>query len=163
MGIVVGVLAIFMLAESMKSENPDDATVAEQKRIKEKQNAALNKTEQAPAREDLDQTLAAQAKEAQERIEAAKVPQSASLPSNLVPTAQAAGPLNLPPLPSGKARPDSGLPSPEGMKEQGNQEAQMAAKREEQILASPIDLPDFFGPIIPGKWLPVWWLKDTAS
>ena len=39
MGIVVGVLAIFMLAESMKSENPDDATVAEQKRIKEKQNA----------------------------------------------------------------------------------------------------------------------------
>lgn len=138
MGIVVGVLAIFMLAESMKSENPDDATVAEQKRIKEKQNAALNKTEQAPAREDLDQTLAAQAKEAQERIEAAKVPQSASLPSNLVPTAQAAGPLNLPPLPSGKARPDSGLPSPEAMKEQGNQEAQMAAKREEQILASPI-------------------------
>ncbi|QRJ63338.1 hypothetical protein [Azospira restricta] len=25
------------------------------------------------------------------------------------------------------------------------------------------DLPEFFGPLIPGKWLPVWWLKDTAS
>ena len=26
-----------------------------------------------------------------------------------------------------------------------------------------IDLPDFFGPLIPGKWLPVLWLKDTTS
>ena len=26
-----------------------------------------------------------------------------------------------------------------------------------------VDLPDFFGPLIPGKRLPVWWLKDTTS
>lgn len=130
-----------MLAEAMKSEHPDDATVAEQKKLKEKQNAALNKTEQAPAREDLEQTLAKQEKEARDRLgavanesQAASLPQSAQLPGNLVP----AGPLNLPPLPQGKSRPDAGLPSPESMQSAQSQEAQMAMKREEQVLASPI-------------------------
>lgn len=141
LGIVVTVLAVFMLGEAMKSEHPDDATVAEQKKLKEKQNAALNKTEQAPAKEDLEQTLAKQEKEARDRLDAAAkesqavpLPQSAQLPGNLVP----AGPLNLPPLPQGKPRPDAGLPSPESMQSAQSQEAQMAMKREEQVLASPI-------------------------
>jgi len=146
LGIVVTVLAVFMLGEAMKSEHPDDATVAEQKKLKEKQNAALNKTEQAPAREDLEQTLAKQQKEAQERLaeaakapQAAALPQSAQLPGNLVPPGvQPSGPLNLPPLPQGKPRPDAGLPSPESMQSAQSQEAQMAIKREEQVLASPI-------------------------
>lgn len=145
LGIVVTVLTVFMLAEAMKTENPDDATVAEQKKQKEKQNAALNKTEQAPAREDLEQTLAKQQKEAQERLDAvakatqvAALPQSAQLPGNLVPMPQSGGPLNLPPLPQGKPRPDAGLPSPESMQAGQSQEMQMAVKREEQVLASPI-------------------------
>lgn len=144
LGIVVTVLAVFMLAEAMKSENPDDAVVAEQKKLKEKQNAALNKTEQAPAREDLEQTLAKQQKEAQERLDAAKasqLPQSAQLPGNLLPVSQGSQPgvpLNLPPLPQGKTRPDAGLPSPEAMQAGQSQELQLAAKREEQVLASPI-------------------------
>lgn len=148
LGIVVTVLTVFMLGEAMKSEHPDDATVAEKNKLKEKQNAALNKTEQAPAREDLEQTLAKQQKEAQERLDAlakapqaTDLPQSAQLPGNLVPMpqgSQSGGPLNLPPLPQGKPRPDAGLPSPESMQAGQSQEMQMAVKREEQVLASPI-------------------------
>ena len=40
------------------------------------------------------------------------------------------------------------------------------AEAEEQYylqLAAQADLPDFFGPLIPGKRLPVSWLKDTTS
>lgn len=136
MGIVVAVLAVFMLAESMKSENPGEEILAEQRRLKEKQNAALNKTEQAPDREELAMTLEKQEKEAKERLAAKTVPESANLPGNLVPAA--GQPLNLPKLPTGSTRPDAGLPNPEAMQQQPNQEAQIAAKREEQILASPI-------------------------
>lgn len=135
MGIVVVVLAVFMLAESMKSENPGEEILAERRSLKEKQNAALNKTEQAPDREELAMTLERQEKEAKERLAAKAVPESANLPGNLVPAA--GQPLNLPKLPTGSPRPDAGLPSPEAM-QQPSQEAQVAAKREEQILASPI-------------------------
>lgn len=128
LGIVVAILAIFMLAEAVNSEHPDDETVAEQKRLKERQNAALHKAEQFPSQEELEQTWAKQQKEAQERLDAAKASQAAALPGNLV----------LPPLPQGKPYPDAGLPSSESMQSAPSQEMQMALKREEQVLSSPI-------------------------
>ena len=131
MGIVVVILAVFMVGDAFRSENPSDELLSEQRQQKEKQNASLNKTDQAPAREDLDHVLARQQKEAEERLSA--VPQSAQLPGPL--TTQLPLPGPLPPLPQGTPRPSAGLPEPS----QGqNQEAMSQAKREEQILASPI-------------------------
>lgn len=138
LGLIIAVLAVFMLADALESERPSDAVLAEQARLKEKQNAALNKAEQAPSRESLEQTMARQKKDALERSTSLQVPQSAEIPVNLVPAqAQLPRPLNLPQVPPGMVRPDSGLPTPDAMQQSSNHE-QMAAKREEQILASPI-------------------------
>lgn len=139
-GIVVAILGVFMLAEAMKAENPDEQVLAEQKKQKEKQLAAMNKTDQPPSQEELERSFRKQQKEADERNGMAKLPDSANVPGNLVPTAaNIPGPLNLPPLPQGKTRLDAGLPSPESMQNQQQSPEQMqASKREEQVLASPI-------------------------
>lgn len=134
-GVVVAVLAVFMLLDAFRSENPDEAMIAAQKRQKEKEVAALNKTDQAPPRDDLAMTLAKQEKEAAERIQANQLPPSAQLPNNLMPTP---GPVNLPPLPPMTGKPDAGLPSPEAAQSAQNQEILKAAQREEQIMASRI-------------------------
>jgi len=130
-GVIVSVLVVFLMADVMKSESPDEAILVEQQKQKERQNAALNKIDQVPTQESLEQTLARQEQEAKNKLAAEAALASARLPESL--SFGQGGPLNLPPLPAG-------LPTPGAMQENApSQEALIAAeKREEQILSSPI-------------------------
>lgn len=145
MGLLVAVIATFMLLQAFRDENPDPAALAAKQAADQKQNAALNKTNQAPAKEDLEQAFARQQKEAESRqgqlpenlAATAQGAPAAQLPNGLVTAGQQRG-GNLPPLPPGAGRVDAGLPSPDAMQQGQNQEAVNAARREEQVLSSAI-------------------------
>ncbi|MFB0936625.1 MAG: TrbI/VirB10 family protein [Propionivibrio sp.] len=123
------VLAVFLFSDAFKKENPSDEKAEELRKAREKEVATLNRTENAPAKEDLDKILRDQAKDAEAK-KAAQVPDSASVPANLLP--------GMPPLPTAVGKPATNLPSPESMRKEPDQAAANAAKREEQIMSSPI-------------------------
>lgn len=126
--IVAVVLITFLTIETMQSENPDDAELEALRAQREKEVAALNRTDRAPSREELQRLIDEQQKAADAERKAQDVPESAKLPVGL-----------LPALPSGTTRPNTGLPTPQAMKgNEPDQEAQNAARREEQIAASAI-------------------------
>ena len=127
--LVGTVLAVFLFADAFKKDNPSDEQAEEMRKAREKEVATLNRTENAPSREDLAKILRDQAKDADAR-KATQVPESASVPDNLMP--------GMPPLPSPVGKPATNLPTPESMKKEPDQAAANAAKREEQILSSAI-------------------------
>ena len=119
-GIVATVLVAFLMIETFKKDNPGEEELEALRTKREKEVAAMNRTDKAPPLEEFNRLLGEQKKQ--------PVPESATLPSGL-----------LPALPSGNVRPNTGLPKPDAMKERQNeQEAQAASRREEQILASGI-------------------------
>ncbi len=103
-GLVVAVVGSFMMLQAFQEENPDAAALAARKEADQKQNAALNRTEQAPAKEDLEQAFALQQKEVESRNGQAQLPDNlaataSQLPQGLAATAPARGGVNLPPVP----------------------------------------------------------------
>lgn len=123
------VLAVFLFSDALRTENPSEEHAEELRKMREKEVATLNRTESAPAKEDLAKILSDQAKVAEAK-KAVQVPDSASVPANLLP--------GLPPLPTAGGKPVTYLPSPDSMKKEPDQTALAAAKREDQIMSSPI-------------------------
>jgi len=144
-GIIVGMLAIFLFAESVQEENKEVKIDQQSELENQKKLAAQNNTSAVPPQEIFAQMLEKQEKEARNAREAAELAakegqSKTELPANL-----------MPPIPSRSGLPpDIGLPNPDDMKNRSGTPAaasgksdaseaeKMAARREDQITSAPI-------------------------
>ncbi len=128
---IVLVLGGFMFWDALKSENPDEQTLAARREKDRQQNAVLNKTGDKPASEDIEKILQEQRAAADKAIDDQKEKESATskLPESLTGA-------KLPPVPiaKGQEKISAGLPAPGEM----NDDAIKAEQREERVLSSDI-------------------------
>ncbi len=128
---IVLVLGGFMFWDALKSENPDEQTLAAMREKDRQQNAVLNKTSDKPASEDIDKIMQEQRAAADKVLKEQRDRESAAaqLPESLTGT-------KLPPVPiaKGQEKIAAGLPAPTEM----DNEAIKAEQREERVLSSDI-------------------------